>query len=80
MGCEELRVFFYIYPRKFSYNFLNSNNTKDNKIMKRNFPQNMLKKRSEVARDYSLGSAETKLLLPSRHLFVQSKQGKQQNV
>ena len=48
--------------------------------MKRNFPQNMLKKRSEVARDYSLGSAETKLLLPSRHLFVQSKQRKQQNV
>ena len=72
MGCEELRGFFCIYPRKFSYNFLNSNNTKDNKIMKSNFPQKMFKKRSELA-------AETKLLLPSRHLLVQSKQGKQQN-
>ena len=47
--------------------------------MKSNFPQKMFKKRSELARDYSLGSAETKLLLPSRHLLVQSKQGKQQN-
>ena len=47
--------------------------------MKSNFPQKIFKKRSELARDYSLGSVETKLLLPSRHLLVQSKQGKQQN-